>query len=357
MSRLAITGVGLITSLGQTAVASAAALRAGLSRPQVLPLTTFDPDTLGKGLIYGHPIVGVTDGWEGLGLYAMLARVPIAEASAVAGLDRHDPTTWKTGGLFVAITTYRDKEFEFVDEIYDEDLVLTIARVTDLPARLDHQQLVRAGHAGVLTALAAAAKALSQGTLKRALVVGVDSLLKEEELGWLNAGGRLKTADNPTGLQPGEAAGAIWVEREADADKRGAKVLAWLDNVQVDRNRTPRQAGDPGDAAALARAIRRCLGTRRSVGTVYADLNGETDRAMEWGLALQRLGANIALPAVPRTPATSLGDTGAASGAVALAAAVYGFTRGDGTDDCLICSSADTGEVGAALLLNATSQG
>ena len=71
---------------------------------------------------------------------------------------------------------------------------------------------------------------------------------------------------------------------------------------------------------------------RQGVGPywVISDHNGENYRAMDWGHAVARLaghGPDLADPAV-WYPAMSLGDTGAASGAVALCLATAGFERG-----------------------------
>ena len=94
------------------------------------------------------------------------------------------------------------------------------------------------------------------------------------------------------------------------------------------------------------------LRTAHDVHGVYADLDGGTARATDWGHAAVRVEAQVGgLPEVLLLPALSLGNTGAASGAVAICAAARSFVRNYAPgDNILLCSSSETGEVGAALI-------
>ena len=80
---------------------------------------------------------------------------------------------------------------------------------------------------------------------------------------------------------------------------------------------------------------------------VYLDLNGEDAREADWGHALVRVRAALGTtPRFVRIPATSLGDTGAASGAIAICAAVRSHVRAYArAPEILVCSSAETGDV------------
>lgn len=351
MSRVAITGVGAITSVGAGAAATAAALRAGVARPSPLRLQSFDLDELGAADVVGHPITGVTDGFEGPGLLAVLAGHALRDLLSTATLDRAPPDVWSETGLFLAVSPYRGEDESFVTELIQEHLAARIVAALGAPIPAEHCRVYVQGHAAALAAAADAAAAIGARQLARVLVVAVDSLLRTADLEWLMAEDRLKTTESPTGIAPGEAGAAILFEADGEARRRGARIEASLERIAVDVERGSRAAGEPSTGRGLADVVRRCLAEGARPGSLYLDLNGEATRAAEWGLALHHLvRTNPDLPP-PATVASSIGDTGAASGGVALVAAVRALVRGyAGGDDCLVCSSDDSGTVAAALV-------
>lgn len=350
MPRLAITGIGAVTSVGYRAVTSAAAIRAGISRPAPLAVSYPDPTGVDDVPLVGHRIAGVTDGFEGVALQNLLASRAVRDLVTAAQVDGNGPL-WASAALHVCASPYRSEDLSFMTERMREALTPRLVASARVPVEPANQLLVLEAHAGVLLSLTAASRAIEERRVARVLVVGVDSLVKEVDLEWLQSRGRLKTPDDPTGLEPGEGAAAILVESEDEARRRKAKVLAWLDSVQVGQEAQTRAEGHRGTGRALADAIRGAMGSRRDVGLVFADLDGTSDRAWEWGMAVSRLASTIDLPAAPETIASSIGDTGAASGALQLVCAVQALVRGYARGDaCLVCSSADSGKVGAALL-------
>jgi 3-oxoacyl-[acyl-carrier-protein] synthase-1 len=84
-------------------------------------------------------------------------------------------------------------------------------------------------------------------------------------------------------------------------------------------------------------------------GDVYIDLNGETWRAAELGGALATLGQGALGVHRIHAPAASVGDTGAASGALAIACASQAFARGYSSGPkSWVISSADQGQISVA---------
>src|SRR5688572_3615056 len=79
MTAVAISAVGAATCLG-TSVHAAAAARAGIARSQELAVKLDNDETI---VPVGHPITGLTDGFEGVG---RLARIGLAAAE---DLQRH----------------------------------------------------------------------------------------------------------------------------------------------------------------------------------------------------------------------------------------------------------------------------
>lgn len=351
MSRLAITGLGLVTTVGHDVVTACGALRCGMTRPWTVEYEVPADEGNANTLLTAHPLRGVTDGFQGIGRYLRMAVHAVEDLLHHAGLQAEGDRSWHGTGLYVGLTRTRNEELDFYDEILEEDLAKELAEQAGLAIPEARGRVVFQGNAAVLGALHAASLALEQGQLERALIVGVDSLLESDTLALLAAERRLKTNETPRGFMPGEAAGALLVEPLAAARRRKARILCTVDGVALGREQDSRASGGPSTGVALSDVIARVLPAGTAPGTLYGDLNGEDARAQEWGNALVRLSATHPLSsAAQRWPATSLGDTGAASGAVAMVAGAHALWRGYAGGPVLIWSSADTGEVAAAYL-------
>jgi 3-oxoacyl-[acyl-carrier-protein] synthase II len=116
-----------------------------------------------------------------------------------------------------------------------------------------------AGANGSAQALAAALRALDAGAVDVALVMACDSLLEPErliDLARRGVGAQVELAalaapydEHPTGAVPGEAAGALVLERREDA---GARARSLIDAAAI-ADVAPLPSGEPS-AHALARA-------------------------------------------------------------------------------------------------------
>jgi 3-oxoacyl-[acyl-carrier-protein] synthase I len=182
------------------------------------------------------------------------------------------------------------------------------------------------GHTAVLE-LVAEAGALLGGGIEAALVVAVDSYLSPDRLQELDAAYRFKSRRNVDGFCPGEAAAAVLLESPRRARLRAAQPAAMIDAVGVGREPQPWLGSDRvSTGAGLSEALRGALGTERA-GWALCDLNGESYRAFEWGVALTRLGEELAGLARVVMPVATLGDVGAATGGVLLATALEAYRR------------------------------
>ena len=218
------------------------------------------------------------------------------------------------------------------------------------------RHLAESGHTGFLRALEQASRDLVAGVVDVALIGGIDSLIDVELLGWLESTGRLKTPNAPAGVQPGEAAAFVVLESEAHAGARGAAARAVLRGLAFGQETHLAGADDPPTGRALASALH---GAMRSIRFkhqlplwVLSDHTGESYRAMDWGSATVHLEAeNKAQIVGPMSfAAASFGDTGAASGAVALCMATTAFERGYAPAPiAALVSCADSGDRAALL--------
>lgn len=112
----------------------------------------------------------------------------------------------------------------------------------------------------------------------------------------------------------------------------------------------------PSEGRALARCALEVLeaaGARGERPLLLSDHNGEEFRAWEWGMLLLHLRAQAPEWEGLRTwlPATGLGDTGAASGAVATCVATRALQRGYAPSRLALVLSAADGPERAALLV------
>ncbi|MCY1078315.1 hypothetical protein [Archangium lansingense] len=360
---LAVTGLGMVSSLGWDAASSCAAIRAGITRPQPLPdVYVTDEDLLEPVPLMGHPVSGLTDGFGPLGRWLQLAHACVEDLCATARLPPPSDTRFWSQTGWVCVLPHldaarylevRDSGPELMMATWLERLVRTLG----LASRPRWVHFVHAGHAGTAFALQLARQGLAARHVERVVVLAVDSYLDETSLEWLQARHRLKTPDRSVGLMPGEAGACLLVEPMGSARQRGAPVLAVAAAVATGREAGSFVEGQPQLGEALIRAAGEALAGippgKGLEGDLLCDLNGEQWRALAWGHAQVRLRERLERVRL-LLPGVSLGDVGAASGAVGVCIAARAFARRYAMgDEALVLSSAEHGEVGAILVLRA----
>lgn len=356
-----ITALGAVTSVGHSAPASCAAIRAGITRPRrVSHFEVLDSDTQDTVMLTAHPIHGFTEGFLGMGRWLRIARACVGELLQTPGLPpASDRSFWGRTGLTVATPAPDDELFEPEGEDglagVREAYVRPLRDELGLAIRDEAVEVLGLGQVGVAAAVELALETLSRGTFERCLVVAADSLLDPEALALLNEEGRLKTGDSAVGLMAGEAGACFLLERRSVARQRGATPLAGVSGVVLSEEKTHFFSGAPNQGLALADCIREVL-TRTSSqarfeGDIYSDLNGESWRSQEWGMARVRLTEHLGEALNLHLPCTSVGDVGTASGALGICLAVYDLARGHGrTGHALSLSSSHWGDVGCVSL-------
>lgn len=346
---LAITGLGMVSSVGHDVVSSCAAIRCRMALPVPLRLQVVaSGDGPGVESVVGFPIQGLTEGFVGLGLHALLVKEAIQDLCGYSGLYGEDSRFWQDTALLLGISGARSPEQVTLAEHLQERLLPAVVRRSGLGFSPGLQKVVTRGHVSVLAAMAEAAEAIASGHVQRALIVGVDSLTSDlAALEWLDMKGRLKTPDRAVGFMPGEAAVAVLVEDPVMARRRGTRIEAYVEALCV---------GGSDRAVPSMRLVEPLEGTldrATRVGDVYGDLNGDASRASEWGTLLARFPPDSVLAgAQGHWPAMSLGDTGAASGGVSIAVAARSFVRKYAREnEILVWSRSDEGEVASGLLV------
>ncbi|RKH55507.1 hypothetical protein D7V93_22715 [Corallococcus llansteffanensis] len=362
---MAVSSMGLVTSVGRSAQAACAAIRAGISRPRRCSYyTSLDSETQDTLPITSHPIRAYTEGFGGAGLWMRLARGALTDLLGDPGLPpTSDVGFWRRTGLLAVTASPEGERFQMEEggqRSLEEAFLHPLLERLALPLERQHSRLSGVDHAGTALALQGAWRLLSQGACERVLLVAVDSYLDPLTLQWLDGAERLKAGDVPSGLSPGEAGVCLLLEKEDSARRRGAAPLAFVTAVATGREPHSYLRGEVSTGAGLARCVREALETaglpQPYEGDVFSDLSGETWRAQEWGSAVVRLSEQLGSPRL-HLPCVSVGDVGAASGALGLCLATHTLQRGHTRQgSALVLSSSVEGDVGCMVLSNASSR-
>ena len=334
------TSIGLVTSLGHDAVTVAAAARAGIVRPAPLLVWVDNAETDDPEPVVGHPVDELADGFDGMGRLLRLAELGLMDL-----LTTTPPEVLKAAHWLVALPEslsltpppdLSDLDAPPVPQpevspqrLPPEHLRGLIERVTGVPlppARLS----VFDGRVGVIRALGHAQRLCEQGQI--CIVGAVDTLVDSEITRTLYAHGRLLSGGNGVGLQPGEAAAFVTLEPIGPRPALGRPGAGALGPDHL-------YSGRPALGKGLAATAKQL--PSREAAWPLSDCNGEIHRSTEWGYAaIQNEVLRSSLDHATY-PATSVGDTGAASPAVGLVLALRAFARGYAPTDTALLLAAD----------------
>jgi len=376
--RIAVTGLGMVSSLGHDIVSSCAAARAGISRARELDYFKVKREDNGEvESVLGHPAHALTFGFEGFSRLVALAWPAFENLLSDSALRDLNPGRT---GLYLALPdfervntgfdlviddrtrerlTKREKASPPSPEThpYGMRLCQKLTELAGLRIPSAHWSQTYGGHCGTTLAFRQAFRDLCDGKIDYAVLGGVDSLVEEETLQWFYDTGRLKTGDQPAGVQPGEAAAFVFLELEKTARRRKAKLRATILATAVGSEENELLAGKPTDGLGLSETIAALFSElpRNDAPPpwIMTDQNGEPYRAYEWGYAVARLSsqAGRVRDAALYYPAIAFGDTGAASGAVSLCVAARAFSRGYAMSrEVLVISSSDNHDRAAIFL-------
>lgn len=344
-----ITGIGMVTPAGASAHAACAAIRAGITRFAELDPGPRGGDAGALEPVVGSVIQGVTEGTRGLGRFTRLAADALRDLMGNAGLLADDLAT---AGFYLALPP-PDRPPE--DPRLARDLGARIERFCRIKGAAARTRVFAGGHAAVIEAMRAALADLRDGTFTAAVVGGVDSLVEPETVRFFLAQGRLKTPDGRVGFLPGEGAAFLLIEAPAAARARGAGVLCSIEAPSLAIEPVTVTARGPCDGSGLSAAIDATLSRLgdqgAETGLLLTDLNGEPYRAEELGYAVVRALRHVKAPFRLWHAADCIGDTGAASGAIAACTGARALHRGYArTNHALLCASSDGGLRGAVYL-------
>ncbi|MCB9890884.1 MAG: hypothetical protein H6833_04500 [Planctomycetes bacterium] len=353
-----ISGLGLLTSVGHDAPTSCASIRAGLSRPSEHPAyRVLDDETQDVVPVTAHPITCFTEGYYLLGFWLRGGVRAVQEALRDSRWFEDRPAPDPARSAVIAIVPHVDDDRYLGDSDTDPSFLLDayvaplLTRVNlDVPS--EHRELVVHGHASVFFALERASRWIRESDVERVLIVAVDTQLDSLTLDWLAGRRRLKSADEPSGLAPGEAACALVVERRDPTARRDSDVI--LDAVRTGKEERHCSQDEPNLGQGLAAVVDGLrsdgLGGEAFDGDLIVDLNGETWRAREFGFAQHRV-PWLHEPKRILLPASSVGDTGVAAGVLNVCVGAMSQRRGYGArSGAVVLGSSERGDLGGAWL-------
>jgi len=339
-----LTAAGMVCSVGLSARAACAAMRAGIAGFAELPFHDRQ----------NEPIIGASIPAPGLGTRRRSRLVRLL-ALALEDLRRVRPDKdWKKVPLLVGLAEVNRPGGA-------EDLVATVVdEVQQMLGVQFHPSLSTAlplGHVAGLAGMQLARESARNGSAPESVVSGVDSYVNGAALDWLEKEHRLKTPDNTDGVIPGEAAAAVLVEN------RPTMGAAQIVGLGFGHEKAGVLSEEPLLGLGLADAGRKALAEAalgfHEIDFRLSDVTGENYGFREHTLAHARLMRVVRHEDHAMWHAAdSIGDTGAAAGVVQLvmAMAAWGKAYAPGTRAACFTSSVP-GERAVAILRRSEARG
>jgi 3-oxoacyl-(acyl-carrier-protein) synthase len=331
--RIAVTGIGIISAIGNGAEDNFRALmekRTGIGKATVLD------STLTKTHLFGeikHTDAQLRDmlGWEGTAVSrtSLLSAVAIREAIRNAGIELSE-----VGLISATSVSGMDRSESFLGDFLVHGNASEVERITTHDGGTTTRQV--AHHFGIggpintistacssgVNAIAMGARMLRQGMVQRVIVGGTDGLCR------LTANGfnslmildtewcRPMSADR-AGLNLGEGAAYLVLEPLEVAEARGAKVLATVSGWANTNDAYHQTASSPdGDGAfrSMKLALEKAGLSTSDISYINAHGTGTPNNDQSESIAIDRLFGAVK-PPISSTKAYT-GHTLAAAGAI-----------------------------------------
>lgn len=349
--RLEVLALGMVSPVGLTASAVAAATRAGISRVQETPFVD----------LHFQPLLGacVPDRY--------LPELPAAVTTR-GGFAFREERMLRLSGLALREATRQCQEPPSVFLALPEDCEAALGRtpsrffqalaeVAGVSLDIERSRCFPMGRAAGLLALQEASEQVARRQLANVIIGGADSFMDPLVLSTFEQEGRLRRGGPSDGFFPGEGAAFLWLGAEGSGRRSRVKPIACIEGVGTGREPGHRYSQEPYRGEGLAEAFQALFASRPAsaprVGCVYTGLNGESFWAKEWGVAFLRAKARFNEDVSIYHPVENFGDPGAALGPLMLGLTAIGLQRGYRHGPCLVWCSSDREERGAALVSSA----
>ncbi|MGX9572519.1 beta-ketoacyl synthase N-terminal-like domain-containing protein [Mesorhizobium sp. f-mel] len=337
---LYVAGAGAVTPAGLNAQQTIAAIRASLSAFEETVLT----------MPFGPPVIvaRIPAHWrlrrsEGIWLVNMAARA-LGEALRTGAIEPE-----ATAILLAPPESFRNHPA--YSDIAPTNFLTAIINATGQRFHAA-SQAVDGGAAASIGLLERAVELVEQRDVKQVLLGGVDSLVNDADFARLGQAGRLKGYDNAQGLVPGEAAAFVRLTREPEGK---APVHAAIHGVGIAQEKDSVLSERYSQGRALLNALRDAVaGTGPSepdIDFVISNGNGERYSGWEQLIARPRFYRTRREVLPTAYPAMTIGDIGAAGGALALMLAADSFLKDYAPGKTAVCELASENGLRAAAVM------
>ncbi|RWM40903.1 hypothetical protein [Mesorhizobium sp.] len=340
---LYITGGGAVTPAGLNRRQALAAIRAGLSACEEYLLAEPMGASQTVSRIPSHWSLRATD-WDWL--VNMAAR---AISDALASTAAYPHTT-----VLMLVLPEKFRNHVAFEEYTPSGFLDAVMSACGGPFH-EASRAIDGGAAASIGVLDQLSELLGRPGVEHVLLGGVDSLVNDKDISRLAASGRLKGSDNPQGLVPGEAAAFVCLQSRPDPKSPDIAAIHGVGFAQeADSVLTERYSQGKALLGALRGALNGAGNGPREPDIVFVVSNGNGERYSGWE-------ANIARSRFYRTrreilpvayPAMTVGDVGAAGGALALLVAADSFTAGYAPGPVAMCEIASEAGLRAAALVS-----
>jgi 3-oxoacyl-[acyl-carrier-protein] synthase I len=331
---LAILAAGLVTSVGLTAAASCAAIRAKLSNPS----ETRFIDSSGAWIM-AHSVL-LDQPWRGRSKLVKMAIMAIDEC--LMDVPRND---WSHIPLLLCVAerTRPGRLNGIDDELFGEIQRELGVEFAEGSLILPH------GRVSVGTALKHARRILAGTSAPSVLIAATDSLLTWPTLSVYERNDRLLSPKNSNGFMAGEGAAAVLVGSADGGNQLYFMGLGFANEpAGIDSERPVRGDG-------LARAIRHAVSDAgceiHDIDFRITDLSGEQYYFKEAALAMSRILRVRKEELDIWHPAECIGESGAVNGIATIVVALAACRKGYAPGPSILChAAADSGERTASVL-------
>jgi len=301
---IGVLSTGLVTSVGLSAPAACAAIRAGLTNPT----ETHFIDSSGER-IQAHQ-VPLSEPW--LGRIKLVKMATMAIAEGLAAVPRQD---WQRIPLLLCVA---EPERPGRLKGLDEEVLFEIER--ELNVQFSEQsRIIPQGRISIGVALMQAQQLIADEGVPFVLIAATDSLITWPTLSVYESDNRLLTPANSNGFMPGEGASALLVAEPPTETGLCCTGLGFAtESAHID-------SGEPLRAEGLSQAIKGALGDAgcemHDLDLRITDLSGEHYYFKEAALALSRTLRRRKEEFDLWHPAECIGEAGAVAGLAMIAVA------------------------------------
>jgi 3-oxoacyl-[acyl-carrier-protein] synthase I len=330
---LAVLNTALVSSVGLSAPAACAAIRAGVTNPS----ETRFLDAAGEWIVAQQ--VPLEEPWRGQARLVKMAVMAITES--LANVPRED---WPRLPLLLCVAE-RERPGRLAG--LDDGLFHEIQRQLGVEFA-EHSLVIPQGRVSASIALMHARRLITQGQAPLALIAAVDSLVTWPALKVYDGEQRLLRSGNSDGFIPGEGAGALLVGPAGSGPQLVCTGLGFASEPAHIRS------AEPLRAAGLSRAIGAALADAgcelRELDFRITDISGEQFYFKEAALALARTARARKADFDIWHPAECIGETGAVAGVALLVVADAATRKAYAPGPGVLCHAAnDAGHRAAAV--------